>query len=281
MIYDHKKKKTFTESLRELQEELRTGKPQPDKPTSLPLKAIRFADVVFQPRLFDGDKADSVSHVMTLKDAVRAKQKLPPVTVWWSGKCWRVLDGHHRMMAYQQLTEDKRPVITHSVPVEVFEGSLNQAIAHATECNSRDKLPMSREDKLDRAWKLVALQDPSLSREAIAHTTGVSDRTVGNMRAKLASLLADDPTEDPLNWTWADIKKAEAKPEKDDSWAEQEAQRWSKRLLREFGPKIGRHPDILARAIEITSDKLPIRMVRECWIDEAREVVQGFADDEF
>jgi hypothetical protein len=190
MTHDNKTPKTFTESLRELQEELKTGKPQPDNPTSLPLKTIRYAAPVFQPRLFDGNKADSVSHVMTLKDAVRAKQKLPPVTVWWSGKSWRVLDGHHRMMAYQQLTNDKKkPLIIHSVAVVVFEGTLNQAIAHATECNSRDKLPMSRDDKLDRAWKLVALQDADLSREAIANTAGVSDRTVGNMRAKLARFI--------------------------------------------------------------------------------------------
>lgn len=282
MTHDHKQTMSFTDSLKELQEELRTGKPQPDKPTSLPLKAIRYASTVFQPRQFDGNKADSVAHVMTLKDAVRAKQTLPPITVWWSGKSWRVLDGHHRMMAYQQLASDKkRPLVIHSVPVEVFEGSLNQAIAHATECNSRDKLPMSRDDKLDRAWKLVALRDPSLSREAIAHTAGVSDRTVGNMRAKLATFLTENSDDDPLNWTWAEIKADEVKPEKDNSWAEQEAQRWSKRLLREFGPKIGRHPDILARAIEITSDKLPFRIVRECWIEEAREAVQGSSEDDF
>lgn len=282
MTHDNKQPKTFTDSLRELQEELRTGKPQPDKPTSLPLKAIRYAATVFQPRLFDGNKADSVSHVMTLKDAIRAKQQLPPVTVWWSGKSWRVLDGHHRMMAYQQLASDKKkPLIIHSVPVVVFEGTLNEAIAHATECNSRDKLPMSRDDKLDRAWKLVALQDPSLSREAIAHTAGVSDRTVGNMRAELARFLADYPDDNPLDYSWEQMKSGKLKPQKDESWAEQEAQRWAKRLLREFGPKMGRHPDILARAIEVASDKLPMRIVRECWIDEAREVVQGVAEDEF
>ncbi len=282
MTHDNKQPKSFAESLKELQEELRTGKPQSDKPTSLPLKVIRYAATVFQPRLFDGNRADSVSHVMTLKDAIRAKQQLPSVTVWWSGRSWRVLDGHHRLQAYQQVSSDKkRPMMIHSVPVQVFEGSLNQAIAHATECNSRDKLPMTKDDKLERAWKLVALQDATLSREAIAKTAQVSDRTVGNMRAMLARFLIENPTEDPLDWTWADIKADEVKPEKDDSWAEQEAQRWSKRLLREFGPKIGRHPDILARAIEITSDKLPTRMIRESWIEEARDIVQGGDDGEF
>lgn len=282
MTHDNKKPTTFTESLRELQEELRTGRPQLEKPSSLPLKTIRFASLVFQPRSFDGSKADSTSHVETLKDALRNKQSLPPITVWWSGKSWRVLDGHHRMMAYQQLAKDKKkPLVIHSVPVVVFEGSLNQAIAHATECNSRDKLPMTKNDKLDRAWKLVALQDPSLSREAIAHTAGVSDRTVGNMRAELVRFLADNPNDNPLDYSWDQVKSGKLKPEKDESWAEQEAQRWAKRLLREFGPKIGRHPDILARAIEIVSDRLPRRMVEECWIEEAREAVQGFSDDEF
>lgn len=282
MTHDKKQPTTFVESLAELKEELRTGKPQPDKPTSLPLKSIRFASLVFQPRLFDGNRADSVAHVETLKDAVRAKQQLPPLTVWWSGKSWRVLDGHHRMMAYQQLAKDKRkPLLVHSVPVVVFDGTLNQAIAHATECNSRDKLPMTKNDKLDRAWKLVALQDPSLSRETIAHQAGVSDRTVGNMRSELSRFLNERPDDNPLDWTWDEVKSGKAKAEKDESWAEQEAQRWAKRLLREFGPKIGRHPDILARAIEITSDKLPLRIVRECWIEEAREVVQGGDDGEF
>ena len=113
----------FAESLSELQEELRTGKPQPDTPTSLPPKAIRYASLVFQPRTSDGSRADSVSHVETLKDAVRNKQTLPPVTVWWSGRSWRVLDGHHRMMAYQQLAKDKsKPRVIHSVPVVVSRG---------------------------------------------------------------------------------------------------------------------------------------------------------------
>ena len=45
--------------------------------------------------------------------------------VWWSGKCWRVIDGHHRFLAYKQAAGDsKHPLDIDAVPVEVFEGDL-------------------------------------------------------------------------------------------------------------------------------------------------------------
>ena len=83
---------------------------------------------------------------------------LDPVLIWWSGKRWRVIDGHHRMMAYQQTTTDtKRPVKIDAVPVEVFEGTLHEAIHEATRRNSKDKFAMSKTDKLERAWKFTAM----------------------------------------------------------------------------------------------------------------------------
>jgi hypothetical protein len=266
---------SLTQTLQALQAELASGKPPPHPlPDELPLKDIRLADAVFQPRTFDGTRAESAEHVNTLKDAIKNSPEgvIEPLVVWWSGKHWLVLDGHHRLKAYRQLLRERHYARPPLIPVEAYPGTLNQAIARAVELNSRDKLPMTKEDKAERAWKLVALNDPTFSRDAIARATGMSDRTVGNMREARKRFLSEQPDSEPLDWTWAQIKAGRIKPDRDDDWVEQEATRWSQRLIREFGPKIGQNPTILARALEITAKRLPKRLISE-WIDEAREVV--------
>lgn len=269
--------KTFVEGFNLLKNELATGKPSPSEdPDMLPVGSIRFADSVFQPRTFVGSmSADSDGHKKTLKDAIRntPDHLLDPVVVWWAGKNWRVLDGHHRLMAYQDLARDKRkPVSVPAVRVKVFRGTLNQAIAHATELNSRDKLAMRPEDKANRAWKLVALDDPTMSRPMIARIAGVSERTVGNMREAHKTMRKDSPEVDPLDMTWKQVKNDMSEIDHDDDWLEQEAAKWSKRFLKEFGPGLGRNPTLLARALEITAQRLPKRLVCE-WIHLAGEAV--------
>ena len=76
---------SFGASLRELR--LEKGKnAQPDDPTELPVGDIRFAHLVFQPRSFEGNRADSEDHIRTLMAAIRETPGhiLDPVTVWWS-----------------------------------------------------------------------------------------------------------------------------------------------------------------------------------------------------
>lgn len=88
---------------------------------------------MFQQRAFDGVVVDSKDHINTLKDAIKntpGYQLDPPIVVWWSGREWKVLDGHHRLIAYQQLAKDrKNGLVVRSIRVEVFEGTLDDAKA--------------------------------------------------------------------------------------------------------------------------------------------------------
>jgi hypothetical protein len=73
------------------------------------------------------------------------------------------------LLAYRHIeTDSKGPIGIDEGPVEVFEGTLAQACAEAGRLNSKDKLPMTKRDKLKRAWKMVAIDDGNLSKAQIA-----------------------------------------------------------------------------------------------------------------
>ena len=92
------------------------------------------------------------------------------------GERFYVLDGHHRLDAYHTVGW-KKPV-----PVKVFNGTLAQARAAALKANSRNKLPMTHEDKSEAAWELTKNHQDQMSIEVTAALTTVSKRTVSNMR---------------------------------------------------------------------------------------------------
>ncbi len=100
----YQKTVSFEVGYKQLQEELANGTPTTNKPTILKLKSIRMAHSVFQPRGFD-DTASSEEHVRALLNAAihESGNTLDPIVIWWSGKCWRVVDGHHRVLAYARL----------------------------------------------------------------------------------------------------------------------------------------------------------------------------------
>jgi hypothetical protein len=278
--------KSFGESLNELRRE--KGKnPQPDDPTELPVGDIRFAHLVFQPRSFEGNRADSEDHIRTLMAAIRDTPGhiLDPITVWWSGTRWLVIDGHHRMVAYGRLRTDKdKPLVVSTLPVVVFKGTLQEAITEAVRMNSRDKLNMSKAEKLERAWKLTVMDHPSegtMSRAEVAKATGVSEPTISNMRKELRSLLEKKPTANPVELSWDDVKRGQKQAiDRDEKWLDKQAKEWAKRLAKTFGKKMAVNPAITARAIEMYSEKLPVRLL-ESWREEVEAMADAWDKDEF
>lgn len=277
---------SFGASLRELKQE--TGKnAQPDDPTELPVGDIRFAHLVFQPRSFEGNRADSEDHIRTLMAAIRETPGhiLDPVTVWWSGTRWLVIDGHHRMAAYGRLRRDKdRPLNVPKLPVVVFKGTLQEAITEAVRMNSRDKLNMSKAEKLERAWKLTVMDHPdegSMSRAEVSKATGVSEPTISNMRRELKRITTETPEVNPVELSWDEVKKGQKEaPDKDDKWLDKQAKDWAKRLAKTFGKKMAVNPAITARAIEMYSEKLPVRLL-ESWREEVQAMAEEWGKDEF
>lgn len=159
-----------------------------DRPTAVPLNEIRECTAVFQPRSADA-RGGSMSdrHIRELARVIRATEggDLDPVLVMPLGSRWQLIEGHHRVAAYKT---EKR---TSPIPVEIFEGSLEEAIAQSVGRNSRNKLPMQLKDRREAAWKLINLSKVdadgvfvyAFSAPRTAELSGMSVRTVKHMRA--------------------------------------------------------------------------------------------------
>jgi hypothetical protein len=267
---------TFEEGLGLLVDELEAGAAAPEHNLSeLPINQIRMRHSVFQPREFD-DPAESESHVQALMGAIKAEplNRLDPVVVWWSGKHWTVLDGHHRLLAYERVRKggfkqyqaDGNQSQRWLVPIKRFKGTLQEALIEATRANSKDKLPMTKDDKMNRAWILtVACKD--LSKQAVANSCKVASRTFARMRTKLKEIQEGKPEDwrsEALAMSWREAQRYGERPEKDydDSWQEKLAIDWKKRLGKTFGKKLAEQPDITARAIELYSEQLSEQLGR-------------------
>lgn len=234
----------------------------------LSLKEINTAVEVFQPRNVEANLQRSDAHIKGLTEAIQGKPTsvLDAIIVWWSGKAWYVIDGHHRLEAYKRAA-GKGKAKPKDIPVEVFRGSLQEAIRQASRLNCRNKLEMTKADKLERAWMLTCMEEGS-SKAEISEATGVSDRTVATMRRKKADLLKVNPQRNLLGLTWEEAKRGEQRT-LDEDWLERQAREWSSRLVKTFGNKLIDQPEIAARAIQMYSDRLPLELVR--FFPEARQ----------
>ncbi len=117
---------TPSKAYADLQVQLGKGKAQPSPaPTRLGLMDIRLCKEVFQHRR----PAEHISgaHIRLLAKIPQQGRDLSPITVWWGGKHWLCIDGHHRIEAYKLAGK-----FDAYVPVEVFDGSLEGAFSLAS-----------------------------------------------------------------------------------------------------------------------------------------------------
>jgi ParB-like chromosome segregation protein Spo0J len=271
-----------------LTKQLQKGKLPTSLPTALPLAEIRLWPKVFQHRSFGG--VASKSHVIALAAAIkkRRSKSVDPILIWWDGKGWACVDGHHRYEAYLLAGVE----ISHGVPVEVFDGSLNQAMRAAAEANTKDKLPMSRSEKSNTAWHLVTMAD--MTKVEVSKASSVSESTVATMRKVFIQLESkeNDEADDlmvPLrgdfrDLSWADAKRLiEGRSASDfdrDEANEKKAQEMALALRRSLGAEGAKYPEVLARALEIYASRLPEQLA-EFWHDEEDSEADAQEDGDF
>lgn len=271
-----------------LKKQLQKGKLPTSLPTGLPLSEIRLWPKVFQHRSFGG--AASKSHVIALAAAIkkRRSKSVDPILIWWDGKGWACVDGHHRYEAYLLAGVE----ISHGVPVEVFDGSLNQAMRAAAEANTKDKLPMSRSEKSNTAWHLVTMAD--MTKVEVSKASSVSESTVATMRKVFIQLESkeNDEADDlmvPLrgdfrDLSWADAKRlVEGRSDADfdrDEANEKKAQEMALALRKSLGAEGAKYPEVFARALEIYAARLPDQLA-EYWRDEEDSEANEQEDSDF
>lgn len=212
----------------------RKGRPADEGAAEIDIAQIRSCPEVFQPR---GGQAEDEYHVRELSRALKSvgsTAKLDAVLVVAVGCDVYCIDGHHRLAAYRQAE------VSGPIPVEWFGGTLDDAVGEAIKRNSRDKLPMSRNDKLEAAWRLVV--HGANSKAEITQATTISDGTVANMRRTAKAIREqvnkDEPDDfsasdgrSPEEMTWHEARMfGKTAKDYDDEWLEREAEARAERL---------------------------------------------------
>jgi len=265
-----------------LRERLSKGTPPTlQSPKTLPLDDIGIIAELFQPRDMRHDQLQSTYHIETLAKAVVVNKNhtLDPISVWWTGDSWVVIDGHHRLDAYKLHQEnlkepgprqgrrkhmsDKREAsLVMQVPVAVFDGTILEATLHSTAANSQDKLAMSKDSKLTRAWQLVTVDWEDLTLKSISKSCAIHDRSVSNMRAvwrKAQATCDEEQLADLKSLSWRQAqhwdKDAEESP-----WGGQEVEAETNRLrdslVKTFGKTLLPKAAMFAEALKRYSPAL-------------------------
>jgi hypothetical protein len=256
----------------QLEKRARTEKRREDRPRTLRFKDIHVADQVFQWRIRDDNLAADIAHIKELARTIEDKRKaLDPILVTAVGKMFYVVDGHHRLEAYRLAKWQKE------IPVTYFEGSLREARDEAWRRNYKNKLPMTRGDKLEAAWRLV--KEGRLTQTAISDLTTISVRTIATMAGVLRE---HGPDVKDQRWAVARSRQwnnedREVKPGED--WVEKKAHEWAQRIFKNLGPDAlaSVKADVLARALEIVNPELPNMLINE-WREQAMETLGIDAD---
>jgi ParB-like chromosome segregation protein Spo0J len=264
---------TFTEGWAELLQQVQTGKPMPaQRPELLPAHRIKLRPEVFQQR--SPLAAASEAHVRELTaKAKTSRDGLDPVTVWWDGKHWVCIDGHHRLRAYLLAGMGRD-----EVPVRVFDGSAQQALKESAGANTKDKLQMRSAEKSNAAWHLV-MAGEELTQGEQADASGVSRRLVVMMHGVKRDLLAKGH-KDIGDLSWEKARRLAAgsdaeTPDYDDAWLEEQARKVADKLHKHVGIKAAAQVEVFAKALEMFSERLA-RDLAEHWREASEAADETF-----
>lgn len=214
----------------------------------LPVDDIVVCEAAFQRRDLSDNHYEREEHIRTLAKAIGDKknpQYLDAITIWWGGSGWFLLDGHHRVSAYAKVG------MSGAIPIRVFSGSFEDAIGHTAEANSRNKLPMSNDEKMNSAVDLICMT--SLSRQEIADKSGASRTTVGTIRRTIGELEAKGRLRINLaDHTWKEIQLLNNGDDKLEAYDHDQVTREKAKAIREaLGPIIKKNPLSSADAIAL------------------------------
>jgi hypothetical protein len=243
-------------------------------------KILAAAEGVFQWRQCAREGMRSGGHIASLVSVLtNAGRPFEPLLVFPAGGKYFVMDGHHRLAAYEAAGWDE------PVPVEVFPGDLESARMTALQCNCRDKLPMTKDEKLEAAWRLVK-EESGVTKQKLVELGLVSNGTAGNMRAKWREIRnAGEDHLQRMSWRQARWwKPGPVEQEEDEQWRERMIRELVDRLVKTgIATELGKNTDFLLEALfRIAPDfgryvvgQLDPRDVTE-WLEE----MQSYCEDD-
>lgn len=276
------------------------------------IKTLRAA---FQPRSFNGQMGDAQGTIKDITEAINRAgiERIDPIKVWWSGKMWFVVDGHHRLAAVDRVNLDRktkgRDDKIREVPVEIVQGGILMANLATTKDNGKTHLHLSAKDRCQWAWRTAVLHWTRVYPERFvmakaAPDLHVHERTLKSMKATFRQILQrfrdendgrfPDPNDDKdASWifTVVDLKWPQQAVEwakgtanqttvRDDAWREQEVQKTAEKLVRVLGKEAFSSPgraEITAGALLAVSSRF-IELAKGD-PDFSEAVVRAFKDD--
>ncbi len=231
-------------------------------PQELPLSAIHVEPYAFQVRedaRLNGPDPDRVKEIAR---GVDGSNRDDPIHVWWSGLRWIVFEGHHRHAAYVLRHEQTGEAL--QVPVVAHDKiSLENAIGQAGQLNDREKVRISKAERMDNALRMICSGGGSIKEQA-SHS-GVSKSQISNIRGTVRTLINRGiPVARMIDAGWKqclDWSKGRSHRDHGPDALEAMAQEMARELRCLRVTTILKSPDVFARALEILSHELPARLL--------------------
>ena len=249
---------TVAEGLDHIRATLKTNPEGPSAPTKgLPLTAIIVCEAVFQRRDTFGNRHGREEHVRDLKRAIQDNpEAMEPIDVWWGGDGWYLLDGHHRVLAYESLK------FSRNVPVRVIPGSLDDALAHVGRANTRNKLPMTKDERMSLAVFYV-LAFPEKSYRDVAEISGVGKSQVGIIKKAIDQVIALGHTRaELLGTSWYEIQRLARGDADNDYDYHGEMRKIANEIKKALGPILGKSPHYKTEAVAMALEEMSPALYR-------------------
>jgi ParB-like chromosome segregation protein Spo0J len=208
-----------------------------------------------------------------IKDLIRhlknTREPLDPILVYPRDERFIVIDGHHRLKAYQEVWWDK------PVPVKVFKGTLREAKEAAFTANSKGQRSLTLQERQERAWDYTkewffdGMKE--LSKDWTARRVGIAQGTVAKMRKTIRA-----EGEAIKDLSWAEVLQrgnGDEQREPDHEWHQRKVKELREAMLGLNVIHYAKSPDILAKAIESISPTLAKSLV-EHWAHIALDVAE-------
>lgn len=211
-------------------------------------------------------------HVDSLVRALELDGDLQPLLVLRRGGRAYLVDGWHRKRAYEASRRGD------SIPVVEFHGTSWEALLEGQRLNKLHTLAMTKDERMNGAWKLVKLDAAKAGRFTLKQimAVGVSRGQVTFMRRVFRDLGADSAD----YARWKDAQRAHSQQpdrqyndEEIESMIETEAARLADEMVRRWGTRLSDKPEVFARAVEIYLGRRITQVVRI--LHERNELDEG------